>query len=202
MLSKLIVIVCVFATLASCKTISQVAEEILEVDKDILQEIRRHSDVRDPDGWRTVQRAAGDSRRSDAVSDIFLKDEQEALADYETIIEILRKPRIPHTRRVSIIYQLISVRCCALLYSKFSICCNTVLLLSNCVYSAMLQTGFHLGPSNDFQWKSCGAPSDLVSFSSLALKPDPLTFPGNITFSGQGQIKSDLTSPISVSVHV
>ena len=121
MLSKLSVIVCVFAMLASCKTISQVAEEILEVDKDILQEIRRHSDVRDPDSWRTAQRAAGDSRRSDVVSDIFLKDEQEALADYETIIEILRKPRIPHTRRVSIIYQLISVRCCALLYSKFSI---------------------------------------------------------------------------------
>jgi hypothetical protein len=47
-----------------------------------------------------------------------------------------------------------------------------------------------------FHYKSCGG---LIDVRSLSLMPDPLQFPGTITFSASAALNTTLSAPLNVS---
>lgn len=55
---------------------------------------------------------------------------------------------------------------------------------------------------NGFSWKNCGQETDIGQIDSLALAPDPIKLPGNITLSFAGGLHSSLTAPLSADVKV
>ena len=104
-MSKSVVFLYVCIALAAAKTIQQTAEDILTVEKDILREIQsqrseegthRHNHLRD-----VLRAVVSNVERDDVMSDQFRLSEQEAMDDYEKLLEILMKPRVPEMYRVS-----------------------------------------------------------------------------------------------------
>jgi ganglioside GM2 activator len=53
-----------------------------------------------------------------------------------------------------------------------------------------------------FNYKNCGPSSDPLIFKSLSLSPDPIHFPGDVIVSADVSLKTNLSSPIQVSLKV
>ncbi|XP_035017951.2 ganglioside GM2 activator [Hippoglossus stenolepis] len=51
-----------------------------------------------------------------------------------------------------------------------------------------------------FEWKNCGKPDDPAVLKALALSPDPITIPGELTASASGATSVELATPLSVTV--
>ncbi|KAG8225758.1 hypothetical protein J437_LFUL005717, partial [Ladona fulva] len=51
-------------------------------------------------------------------------------------------------------------------------------------------------------WSNCGTDSDPVKINDLTITPEPLSVPGLLTLTADVDLKSNITSPIKVSVIV
>ncbi|XP_019960579.1 ganglioside GM2 activator [Paralichthys olivaceus] len=51
-----------------------------------------------------------------------------------------------------------------------------------------------------FDWKNCGKPDDPAVLKALALSPDPIAIPGDLTASASGATSVELAAPLSVNV--
>ncbi|KAK2848748.1 hypothetical protein Q5P01_008582 [Channa striata] len=51
-----------------------------------------------------------------------------------------------------------------------------------------------------FDWKNCGQPDDPAVLKTLALSPDPISIPGDLTASASGSTSVVLSSPLSLNV--
>jgi hypothetical protein len=49
-----------------------------------------------------------------------------------------------------------------------------------------------------FSWNNCGPSTDSFIVNSLTIQPDPLTLPGTLSFSGNVDVRTNLTEPITV----
>ncbi|XP_056146173.1 ganglioside GM2 activator [Lampris incognitus] len=52
----------------------------------------------------------------------------------------------------------------------------------------------------DFDWKNCGQAEAPAVLKTLALSPDPITIPGDLTAAASGTTSVPLASPLSVNV--
>ncbi|KAF3694259.1 Ganglioside GM2 activator Cerebroside sulfate activator protein GM2-AP [Channa argus] len=51
-----------------------------------------------------------------------------------------------------------------------------------------------------FDWKNCGQPTDPAVLKTLALSPDPINLPGDLTASASGSTSVALISPLTLNV--
>ncbi|CAB1325007.1 unnamed protein product [Coregonus sp. 'balchen'] len=51
-----------------------------------------------------------------------------------------------------------------------------------------------------FSWENCGKPDDPAILKTLALSPDPITVPGDLTASASGTTTVELAAPLAVNV--
>ncbi|KAK6299323.1 hypothetical protein J4Q44_G00308330 [Coregonus suidteri] len=51
-----------------------------------------------------------------------------------------------------------------------------------------------------FSWENCGKPDDPAVLKTLALSPDPITVPGDLTASASGTTTVELAAPLAVNV--
>nr|XP_043891717.1 ganglioside GM2 activator-like [Solea senegalensis] len=51
-----------------------------------------------------------------------------------------------------------------------------------------------------FDWKNCGQPDTPAVLKTLALSPDPITIPGDLTASASGTTDVELAAPLPVTV--
>ncbi|XP_058500502.1 ganglioside GM2 activator-like [Solea solea] len=54
----------------------------------------------------------------------------------------------------------------------------------------------------DFDWKNCGQPDAPAVLKTLALSPDPITIPGDLTASASGTTDVELAAPLPVTLTV
>lgn len=50
-----------------------------------------------------------------------------------------------------------------------------------------------------FSFKPCGSKTDPFLIKSMSLSPDPLKLPGPVSFSGDFDVKQNITGPLSVT---
>ncbi|XP_008309264.1 ganglioside GM2 activator [Cynoglossus semilaevis] len=51
-----------------------------------------------------------------------------------------------------------------------------------------------------FDWKNCGQPNDPAVMKTLAVSPDPISIPGELTATASGSTAVELTAPLSLNV--
>ena len=51
-----------------------------------------------------------------------------------------------------------------------------------------------------FSFQNCGPATDPMKVKDLTVTPDPMSLPGNITFSGEATFGVNVTEPLTVSV--
>ena len=51
-----------------------------------------------------------------------------------------------------------------------------------------------------FSFQNCGPASDPMKVKDLSVTPDPMSLPGNITFSGEATFGVNVTDPLTVRI--
>lgn len=89
--------------------------------------------------------------------------------------------------------------------SHLDICCLFFLQILNVIVTLFIfiPTILYVPSSVQilgFDWKNCGQPNDPAVMKTLAVSPDPISIPGELTATASGSTAVELTAPLSVSV--